>query len=83
MSQQVRSMGGAAHGNPKDYVTYGGLTLKKRSGFEYGMSKLLGGTMWFWIFYQFYSHYDQKVHGLPAMFEAEGLDEDDEGHGHH
>ena len=42
----VKAPAGAAHGNPKDYVTYGGLTLKKRSGFEYGMSKLLGGTMW-------------------------------------
>jgi hypothetical protein len=37
---------GSAHGNPNDYVTYAGLKLKKASGFEYGMAKALGGTMW-------------------------------------
>jgi hypothetical protein len=37
---------GSAHGNPNDYVTYAGLTLKKVSGTEYAASKLLGTAMW-------------------------------------
>lgn len=83
---QARAMGGhAAHGNPNDYVTYAGLTLKKPSAGEYALSKILGGTMWFWVFYMTYHEWDHKTKGLPAIFEAEGLDddEDDHGHGHH
>lgn len=38
--------GGAAHGNPNDYVTYAGLTIKKPPTWEYALSKLIGGTMW-------------------------------------
>lgn len=40
--------GHAAHGNPNDYVTYAGLTLKKPPTWEYALSKLVGGTMW-WV----------------------------------
>jgi hypothetical protein len=81
--QQVRAMGGhAAHSNPNDYVTYAGLTLKKPPTWEYAASKLIGGTMWFYIFVQLYNNWDVKTKGLPAVFEAEGLDEDDH-HGHH
>lgn len=80
--QQFRAMGGAAHGNPNDYVTYGGLTLRKPPTWEYALSKLIGGTMWFYIFVQCYNNWDHKTKGLPAIFEAEGLDDDDE-HAHH
>jgi hypothetical protein len=40
--------GHAHHGNPNDYVTYAGLTLKKASFGEYVVSKVIGGTMW-WV----------------------------------
>lgn len=83
--QQIRAMGGgggAPHGNPNDYVTYAGLTLKKPPTWEYALSKLIGGTMWFYIFVQCYNNWDLKTKGLPAIFEAEGLDEDDHGHHH-
>lgn len=80
---QTRAMGGHAHhGNPEDYVTYAGLTLKKAPKWEYALSKTIGATMWFWIFYMGYHEWDHKTKGLPAIFEAEGLD-DDHGHGHH
>jgi len=39
--------GHAAHGNPSDYVTYAGLTLKKPPTWEYALSKVIGGTMWY------------------------------------
>jgi hypothetical protein len=29
-----------------------------------------------------YHEWDHKTKGLPAIFEAEGLDDDDGGHGH-
>jgi hypothetical protein len=38
--------GHAAHSNPNDYVTYGGLTLKKPPSGEYALSKVIGATMW-------------------------------------
>ncbi|KAF8056241.1 hypothetical protein HT031_006429 [Scenedesmus sp. PABB004] len=81
----TRAMGGAAHhGNPNDYVTYAGLTLKKPATWEYAAGKVIGGTMWFWVFYMAYHEWDHKTRGLPAIFEAEGLDDDDgHGHGHH
>ncbi|KAF6262626.1 hypothetical protein COO60DRAFT_1495072 [Scenedesmus sp. NREL 46B-D3] len=82
--QQTRGMGGSAHhGNPEDYVTYAGLKLKKAPGWEYALSKVIGGTMWFWVFTMCYKEWDHKTKGLPAIFEAEGLDDDAHGHGHH
>lgn len=39
-------VGHAHHGNPDEYVTYAGLTLKKAPGWEYALSKGLGGVMW-------------------------------------
>lgn len=82
LGQQFRGMGGSAHGNPNDYVTYAGLTLKKVSGTEYAFSKLLGTAMWFWVFKMTYDNWDHKIHGLAGVFEAEGLDDDDHGHHH-
>lgn len=38
--------GAAHHGNPNDYVTYAGLSIKKVAGWEYGLSKAIGATMW-------------------------------------
>lgn len=69
----------AHHGNPHDYVTYAGLTLKKPSPWEYYGSKLLGATMWFWIFTGIYNNYEAKVYGLAYIFDKEG---DDEEHHH-
>lgn len=84
--QQTRAMGGAAHGDPSRTVTYAGLTLSKPPAWEYAASKLIGAAMWFWCFKMCYDEWDHKTKGLPAIFEAEGLDDDDEhghGHGHH
>ena len=47
LTQPVLPPAGHAHsGNPSDYVTYAGLTLKKPSTGEYVISKAVGGTMW-------------------------------------
>eukprot|EP00878_Enallax_costatus_P000646 GHUV01000752.1.p1 GENE.GHUV01000752.1~~GHUV01000752.1.p1 ORF type:complete len:115 (+),score=15.49 GHUV01000752.1:79-423(+) len=83
--QQARTMGGAAHhGDPSQYVTYAGLSLSKPSRWEYALSKVIGSVMWFWVFKMAYDEWDHKTKGLPAIFEAEGLDDDHgHGHGHH
>lgn len=74
------------HHPPADAVTYAGVSLRRRSALQYGVSKAVGAATWFWVFFMLYNEWDHKVKGLPAMFEAEGMDDDDDeggGHGHH
>ncbi|GBF97325.1 hypothetical protein Rsub_10016 [Raphidocelis subcapitata] len=80
LGAQARAFGAHAGG---EGVTYAGLTLKKAPFWEYASSKAIGGFMWFWVFYMMYNNWEHKMYGLPYLFEKEGLDDDDEGHGHH
>jgi hypothetical protein len=49
---------------------------------QYAVSKAVGTATWFWVFFMLYNEWDHKVKGLPAIFEAEGLDEEDSDHHH-
>jgi guanyl-specific ribonuclease Sa len=73
---------GGHHHHPADTVTYAGLALPRRSALQYAVGKTVGAACWFWVFFMLYNEWDHKVKGLPAIFEAEGLDEDDH-HGEH
>lgn len=73
----------AGHGHGADTVTYAGLTLRRRSTLQYGLSKAVGTAAWFWVFLMLYNEWDHKTKGLPAIFEAEGLDEEEGGDHHH
>eukprot|EP00877_Chromochloris_zofingiensis_P004405 jgi/Chrzof1/13966/Cz08g19200.t1 len=80
---QTRQLAGAAHGDPSRYVTYAGVTLEKAPTHWYVASKIFGAGTWFYVFYQLYHNWDVKVHGLPYVFEKEGLDDDEEAHAAH
>lgn len=84
-AQQARAMGGGGghhgHGHA-DTVTYAGLTLRRRSPLQYAVSKAVGTATWFWVFFMLYNEWDVKTKGLPDIFEAEGLDEEDGDHHH-
>lgn len=74
------------HHAPADAVTFAGVSLRRRSALQYGVSKAVGAATWFWVFFMLYNEWDHKVKGLPAIFEAEGMDDDDQeggGHGDH
>ena len=61
-------------------MTYAGLALRRRSALQYTVSKVIGTATWFWVFTMLYNEWDHKTKGLPAIFEAEGLDEDSDHH---
>lgn len=70
------------HHHAGETVTYAGLALPKRSGLQYAVGKTVGAACWFWVFVMLYNEWDHKTKGLPAIFEAEGLDDDGGDHHH-
>lgn len=78
--QARRFASGGGHG---EGVTYAGLTLHKASPGHVWAGKLMGATMWFWVFYRFYHDHEVFLYGHARHWEHEMAHEKEHGEGHH